>query len=159
MNFDGSAFNIKFGLVNININRAINKLDELAVWLELLFHKPRVICLTETWLHDTSLPVVITGYKMYNFPHTTSTVGGICFLVKSNIACSDLTLTHDTFVSFEYAALSFTINRRATMLFEIYRLPSTSIIDFVDELSSLLTNLNNTTVTDNLIIAGDINID
>ena len=45
------------------------------------------------------------------------------------------------------------------MLFEIYRPPSTSIIVFVVELSSLLTNLNNTTVTDNLIIAGDFNID
>ena len=85
--------------------------------------------------------------------------GGICFLVKSNIVCSVLTLTHDTFVSFEYTALSFTINGRAVMLFKIYRPPSTSIIDFVVELSFLLTNPNNTTVTDNLIIAGDFNFD
>ena len=45
------------------------------------------------------------------------------------------------------------------MLFGIYRQPSTSIIDFVVELSSLFTNLNNTTVADNPIIAGDFNID
>ena len=57
--------------------------------------------------------------------------GGICFLVKSNIVCSVLTLTHDTFASFEYAALSFTINGRAIMFVVLYRPPSTSIIDFV----------------------------
>ena len=45
------------------------------------------------------------------------------------------------------------------MLFGINRPPSTSILDFIVELSSLLTNLNNTTVIDNLIIAGDFNID
>ena len=41
----------------------------------------------------------------------------------------------------------------------ICRPPSTSVIDFFVELSSLLTNLNNTNVTDNLIIASDFNID
>ena len=45
------------------------------------------------------------------------------------------------------------------MLLGIYRPPSTSIIDFVVELSSLLTNRNKTTVANNLIIAGDFNID
>ena len=45
------------------------------------------------------------------------------------------------------------------MVFGIYRPPSTFIIDFVVDLSSVLTNLNNTTVTDNPIIAGDFNID
>ena len=98
--FDGSVFNNKLGLVNLNINRAINKLDKLAVWLKSLSHKPSVICLTETWLHDTYLPVVIPGNKTYNFPRTTGMGGGICFLVKSNIVFLVLTLNHDAFVSF-----------------------------------------------------------
>ena len=99
-NFDGSVLNNKFGLVNLNINRAINKLDELAVWLESLFHKPSVIYLTETWLYDTSLSVIIPGYKTFNLTRTTGMGGGICFLVKSNIGCPVLTLTHEAFVSF-----------------------------------------------------------
>ena len=123
INFDGSVFNIKFGVINLNINRPINKLDELAEWLESLSHKPSIIYLTETWLHDTSLPVIIPGYKTYSFQPTTGMGGVICFLVKSNIVCSVLTLTHDAFVSFEYAALSFTINGRAMVLFGIYRPP------------------------------------
>ena len=71
INFDGSVFNDKFGSINLNINRVVNILDELAVWLESLSHKLSVTSLTETWLHDTSLPVVIPGYKTYNFPRTT----------------------------------------------------------------------------------------
>ena len=66
INYDDSVFNNKFGLVNLNINRAINKLDEITVWLESLSQKPSVIFLTETWLHITSLSVVIPGYKTYN---------------------------------------------------------------------------------------------
>ena len=54
INFDGSVFNNKFGLINLNINRAINKIDELTVRLESLFLKPSAIYLTETWLHNTS---------------------------------------------------------------------------------------------------------
>ena len=105
INFDGSVFNNKFGLVNLKINRTINNLDELAVWLESLSHELGVICLTETLLHDTSLPIVIPGYKTYNFPLTRCIGGGICFFVKSDTVCSVLTLIHDVFVSFEYAAL------------------------------------------------------
>ena len=117
INFDGYVFNNKFCLLNLNINRAINKLDELAVWLESLSHKPSVICLTETWLHDTSLRVAIPGYKTYKFPYTTGMSGGRRFLFKSNIVCSVSTLTYDAFVSFEYAALSFIINGRAILFF------------------------------------------
>ena len=152
INFDGYVFNNEFGLIDLNINRAINKL-ELTVRLESLSHKQSVICLTETWLHYTSLPVVIPGHKTYNFSRTTGK-GGDMFPCQSNIVCSVLKLTYVAFVSFQYAALSFTINERAQMHFGIYRPPSTFIIDFVVELSFLLTNLCNTTATDNLIIAG-----
>ncbi len=98
VNFDGSVFNNKFSLVNLNMNRTTNQLDELAVRFESLSHKPSAICLTKTWLHDTSLPVIIIGYKTYNFPLTTG-MGG-CILDKSNIVCSVLILIHDVFVSF-----------------------------------------------------------
>ncbi len=145
-------------VLNLNCCSLNNKFNSFCAFLTQLSRQPDIICLTESWLTANNNVLQIPGYNFYNFPRG-SRGGGIALYVRSGF---DAFIVGINFVpsSFEVGMLQLRVSGSNSFIsfLGIYRPPSNSKDDFLDEFERLMQSVPHG-VSDYIIVSGDFNID
>ena len=117
-------------------------------------------CLTETWLFQTDIGVVLAAlpkcYSVFNIPRPHGRGGGVALIYSLSISCIRQVPNQVQVTSFEYLEVCFTWMRRAFRAVIVYRPghPGTDL-DFMREFASLLEVV--LSLEGELLIFGDFN--
>ena len=128
------------------------------------FRKRVDVCaVTETWLKQTDInsmahrEVPPQGYNIISHSRPDDRPGGgVAIVYRDNVKVKDHTETN-LFSIMEYMNASICLNISTINLYIIYRYPASRVIDFCNELTSLLEE-NVNTDRGTLILTGDFNI-
>ena len=144
----------------INAHLITSKVDQFQQ--ELIELNVDMCGITETWLKHDDIDANVKeipppGYKILSTPRKTNQTGGRIALVyrdNYNIKLLDCPKDMDTM---EFQGYHMRFNDTTLNLYVIYRIPSTSILQFCNELSLLFeSNLSNS--SDKTLYIGDFNI-
>ena len=93
-------------LLLTNINRILNKFDELTIIVHNL--KPDIIAITETWLSDDILDSVcsLPHYTIIRKDRQTGLGGGVMFYIHNSLICRKLVSDLDSNTTFEVLFVS-----------------------------------------------------
>ena len=146
---------------HINARSICNKIESFQE--HLLAKRVDVCAVTETWLKQADInsmahrEVPPEGYNIISHSRPDDrTGGGVAIVYRENVKVKDHTETN-LFSTMEYMNVSIYLNISTINLYIIYRYPASSVIDFCNELTSLLEeNINTNRGT--LILTGDFNI-
>lgn len=155
--FNASSFINNFSILHLNIRSAVNKIDELSIWLSKLLSKPDVICLSETWSHGTSPSLRLPGYNVVSVPRACGKGGGVCIFAHDSIRFD--VCTTPVYTSFEHSVLSIDNGNEHVLCMVVYRPPSSCVQEFIVEFTMLLDTLWKTYSDSIWFVAGDFNID
>lgn len=139
-------------MIHLNIRSIGKNFDELVVLLEGLNQRFDLIILTETRnIEDLDL-YSIPGYTNFYSEGRHNSNDGVVVFVREDIKVSFIktTYTENTFVSFDFEVDSYLFSVVA-----VYRLPSTIVLQFIEELDILVSQIDNNRIC---IFTGDINI-
>ena len=120
-----------------------------------------ICALTQTWIKPdddwTCKEVTPPGYDNFNHPQLDGRKGGgIALLYKSHLQVLDYN-NKDNLETMEYSSYQLRLGNRNLNLLVIYQLPTSSIINFGHELTTLIETNILTKRSDPLLI-GDFNI-
>ena len=118
-----------------------------------------LFALTETWFQPDTPPNVLNSvlpqnYSMVHAPRSIGRGGGIALIHRSQLKVSKISLP--AFKSFESLCVTLSLTNFSCKLLIIYRPPQTSVASFLDEFSTLLSDI--VPSSSELLIAGDFNI-
>ena len=150
-----------FSCLNVRSASSItNSLDKPCLLQEFVTdHSIDLLALTETWFQPDTPPnilnsIVPPNYSIIHAPRLHGKGGGIALVFRSFLKVSRIGLP--TFKSFESLCLSLSVSNFTCKLLIIYRPPQTSVATYLDEFSSLLSDLVSS--PSELLISGDFNI-
>lgn len=160
--FEHNVCKKMFTIMHQNIASALSKTDILELTLANLNDSnslPDVICLSETFLksgHENNFK--LSNYELAAFFSRQKKRGGVCILVKTGLNYKKNTNVSKRAVSevFECCAVDFPDNNLIVIC--VYRTPTSNVVVFLDNLDSLLYELN-MKKNKKIVILGDINID
>jgi hypothetical protein len=117
-----------------------------------------IVALSETWLtKDTnSQTVSFDGYTLFR-KDRQNRGGGVGMYVTSTIRCSTFDVNFINDDTFEYLLLELNLARVRVLIASFYRPPNYNLINFCDNLESLM--LNVFPAFDEVICLGDFNVD
>jgi hypothetical protein len=117
-----------------------------------------IVALSETWLtKDTnSQTISFDGYTLFR-KDRQNRGGGVGMYVNSTIRCSTFDVNFINNDTFEYLLLELNLARARVLIASFYRPPSYNLINFCDNLESLM--LNVFPAFDEVICLGDFNVD
>ena len=149
---------VNLSLINAHsITSKVNQFQQ-----ELIDFNVDICGITETWLKHNGIDANVkeippSGYKILSTPRKTNQTGGRIALVyreNYNIKLLDHPKEMDTM---EFQGYHMRFNNTTLNLYVIYRIPSTSILQFCNELSTLFeSDLSNP--SDKTLYIGDFNI-
>ncbi|CAH2108264.1 unnamed protein product [Euphydryas editha] len=155
---DGSqAFAIKS---DADLARVFGSLNtgqiELAVAIDEL--KPDILAINETWLREGDSAPAISGYRFVHIPRHHSIKrgrgGGVGFYIRRGVNAR--VCPHPVVSSVEQMWLRLSVASRCIIIGTAYRAPWQDVVAHLDALTDTITSFPN---CDNLILAGDLNID
>ena len=131
---------------------------------ELLEHHTDICGITETWLKQDDIEATIreiapSGYKILSLPRSTGQQGGgIALVYRDHYNVKQLGKPTNTDTNtMEYQGYHLRFDNIAINLYIIYGLPSSSVIQFCNELSLILES-DLDLATDKTLFVGDFNI-
>ena len=131
-----------FHISHINARSIRNKIESFQE--HLLAKRVDVCAVTETWLKQTDInsmahrEVPPEGYNIISHSRLDDRPGGgVAIVYRDNVKVKDHTETN-LFSTMEYMNASICLNISTNNLYIIYRYPASSVIDFCNELTSLL---------------------
>ena len=163
--YDAQKFNQTFtgynstelSIIHLNVRSlAANGLD-FVTYLETLKLRFKIICLTETWAHDSSLDFLFPDYVgFHNHRHSDRRGGGVSVYVHRTMTaeyCNDLNLMND---SIETVFIKASKADKTIVVGSCYRPPNSSVDTFLANLTEKLHSVNLTQT--NFILCGDFNL-
>jgi hypothetical protein len=156
---------LSFAHLNTNSIASVSlRCDKPALLQDFIIDRGiELLSISETRLHENELSSTINLFTPDNFtfihnPRPGSKGpdlpgGGVGFLYRSYLKLTQLTIP--VFKSFEAMCVDFSVGSKPFRVLTIYRPPSSSVADFVNEFSSLLENL--ISCKSELVITGDFN--
>lgn len=140
-------------LVMQNIRSASKNFDKFLATIETLKIVADVICLTEVWIKEDSLPLFdLDDYELYHCLNNDNRAGGVMLYVRDDIVSEQLSVS---FTSADCVCVGLTIRGVLFVFLCVYRLHGFLVPLFLRELSANLDILN----AANFCLLGDINID
>ena len=140
----------------INCRSVINKTQEIQ--LKLIRNNLDLCILTETWIKegDTITPTRLCpkGYKSLSIYRQDKIGGGIAIIYKSGLNISSS--RDEPYKTMESSSFIISNGNKQLNLTAIYRPPNTNVLEFCNELASLLEN--NINSISELLLLGDFNI-
>ena len=145
-------------MMHVNVRSLYKNFDSLHAFLVSLPFTPHLISLSESRIHDQPLMNInLAGYKFLNVSPTVSKAGGVAVYIHESIDCQkqphqfQLPSAETMWLTLKTPfSLPITVGI-------IYRHPNSStLINFIDELSLCLETLNTKNTT--FYLLGDINI-
>ena len=138
----------------INCRSVINKTQEIQ--LELIRNNLDLCILTETWIKegDTITPTRLcpNGYKSLSISRQDKVGGGIAIVYKSELNISPS--RDEPHKTMESSSFFISTGNKQLNLTAIYRPPNTNVLEFCNDLASLLeTNINSSS---ELLLLGDL---
>ena len=160
----GGSFTASLRVVHHNVQGLLSKFTEITQWLHLSCNSNIILCCSETWLKDGSIPVV-PGFTSYCSPLLRRTTGkrplpGSCLFVSNTLSPSHPTLCEIVEQSTTYLNVTcclVSVKHGQTAVLSVYWSPSTCCTAAMTELHSILMQLS--PYVKYLIVAGDFNID
>ena len=150
-----------FCISHINARSIHNKIESFQE--HLLARRVDICAVTETWLKQADInsmahrEVPPEGYSIISHSRLNDRPGGgVAIVYRDNVRVKDHTGTN-LFSTMEYMNASICLNISTINLYIIYRYLASSVIDFCNELVSLLEE-NVNTDKGTLILTGDFNI-
>ena len=150
--------NNAFTLLNINIRSSNKNFYKIELLLAQLNFLPTIICITETWLHNTK--PLLHSLPGYNFIDKKSNgkAGGVGIFISNSLQFKQITNYELHSTNCEDIWIEVTIsNRKKITVGSIYRHPSPDINEFQRNFNKSLELLNKKNKA--YVIGGDINID
>ena len=146
-----------FSLLHLNARSLFNKINHLNILLSEINHSFSIIGISETWLDDTSGPIIsIPDYTFIYNNRKNKTGGGVGLFVSNKY---DFIVRHDLCPyedCIEWLAIEVIASSTNILIFIIYRPPNTDPLLFSNHLSS---SLNQKSIRNKQIyIMGDFNI-
>ena len=152
---------VNFGCLNIRSASSITSaLDKPYLLQEFIADSSiELLALTETWFQPDTPTNVINSilppkYCIINAPRAQGRGGGIAVIYRSYLKVVKLPLP--SYTSFESLFVALTVGSSTCKVIVIYRPPSSSMTTFLDEFSSLLTDIVSSPCE--ILISGDFNI-
>ena len=131
---------------------------------ELLQHHMDICGITETWIKQddieaTTREIAPSGYKILSSPRSTGQQGGgIALVYRDHYNVKQLgKLTNTDANTMKYQGYHMRFDNISINLYIIYQLPSSSVIQFCNELSLILES-DLDLATDKTVFVGDFNI-
>ena len=131
----GKEYDNSFSLIHFNCRRLHRNFDNLALLLNEIKHKFKIIGLTETWLHSSSF-IDAFQFDGYNFLHSDRVNrrgGGTGLYIHKSLQHkfrSDLSVTcnsfESTFIEFE------SVKCKKTVIGVIYRPPGQNVDELIN---------------------------
>ena len=149
--------------LSLNIQSINAKIDQLRIYLEqlrLVNCKFDAICVQETWLGDDSSDshLQIEGYTLINQPYQLSSHNGLAIYLSNNLQYANININRSATNSWEGQFIKIKISQNQNItLGNIYRPPRESIEYYQNFMNEFIATTN--TISGELIIAGDYNID
>nr|CAI5854487.1 unnamed protein product [Callosobruchus analis] len=140
-------------LLNLNIRSLFPSLTTLSTYLTK--NEIDIVMLCETWL-DASINSDLLNISSYNIIRADrdGRGGGVAVYIKRNYSYK--TILSKVSPCLEQLWISIKINKRTYSLAVVYRPPSASVVDCINELDISISTV--LPVSDSLLIAGDLNI-
>ena len=152
---------LTFSCLNVRSASSItNSLDKPCLLQEFISdYSIDLFALTETWFQPNTPANILNSitppnYSIIHAPRKHGKGGGIAVVHRNHLKITTLSLP--TFSSFESLYLTLSVSSFTCKLLFIYRPPHTSVASFLDEFSTLLSDL--ITSPSEVLIAGDFNI-
>jgi hypothetical protein len=144
-------------IAQLNTRSAVQKGDSIQD--SIIDQELDILALTETWFrssHDISVinSVAPNGCSIHHQPRTTGRGGGVAVIYRSSASAK--INPHNTFPTFEHMDITLTHDSHSLRVVVIYRPPSTSIPQFIDDFGHLVDDLN--LANGKLVMLGDFNI-
>lgn len=137
-------------IIHLNIRSLPSKIDHLKAWV--VYNKPSVITLSETWLHSNILDSEIKlDYVLYRADRGPRG-GGVATYVSSHL-CSELIIPTVSPLHFECLFIKLILKNKHLTIGNIYR-PPNSPSESTDCILSTLDSLDH---PGEMIILGDFN--
>lgn len=140
-------------VIHLNIRSLSHKIDLLRAWL--VYNKPNVITLSETWLNNNILDeeIKLDGYVLYRADRSTRG-GGVATYVSSTLL-SELISPKENPVYFEclFVKISFHVNKQL-IIGNIYRPPNSPS----ESIQCIGNTIKSVGSSNEMIILGDFNI-
>lgn len=149
-----------FSIIHINSRSLLCNINEIYSLLNLCNNMFSVICITETWLNESS--ATLASLPNFNFVSKNRNLkagGGVGFFIKESlkfITRDDLQFDSDYFESMVVEI--FNVAGKSYLIIVIYRPPNTDPFKFFNDLSNLF-KLLKSYKNKPIYILGDFNID
>ena len=122
-----------------------------------------ICAIAETWIKKDDIEAITKevpplGYKIFSKPRTTGkNGGGLALVYKDYLTVNELIAENHTFNTMEIQGYHIRLDHILINLYVTYRIPSTSIISFCDELLQVLEE-DIAKSADKTLLVGDFNI-
>ena len=129
-------------LSHVNARSFANKIDQFQV--EVCDNKVDICTITEIWIRKDDMEaftkdVPPIGYKIFSKPRTTGrNGGGLALVYKDYLTVNELLADNHIFNTMEIQGYHVRLDHISINLYVIYRIPSTSVIAFCDELTQVM---------------------
>ena len=140
-----------------NVRSAREKAEEIKQ--EIMDQRIDILALSETWFHpDESAMVLKTflpdGYDIKHCARTQGRGGGLAMIYRENLSATVQTIPKPK--TFECMQINFSVDNRTVKMIAIYRPPTSSKSEFVEEFSDLCEKENIS--GGEVVMLGDFNI-
>lgn len=142
--------------MNYNIRSYNRNFDTCCAFLESLYAVPDILILTETWFSEIPSFTVLDKFKSFHTVRSNIRGGGVSLLFDMKFKCTFLTELSICSDIIESCVVEIIINNKPIIIVAIYRPPSGSLIDFIDSMVSILSDVK--LLRKDIIIAGDMNV-
>ncbi|KAG8319844.1 hypothetical protein J6590_108404 [Homalodisca vitripennis] len=140
-----------FNIIYTNIRSMRKNFDSFIININNSINRINIIILSEIWIGTDEVELFnIPGYVLFAECNDVYRSGGVLCYVDNSFDCNQLQLNMTTA---DALLLNVRFNRSYFKLLCLYRLHNFSENLFLDEISNVLSNINN-----NVIFVGDINI-
>ena len=145
--------------VQLNVRGITSKETEVSYLIDncLYNDKPDVLLLCETWLNPFSPVLKIPGYETFQRNRAAKKGGGVAILLADKYRCKVIDVQ---FISQEFESIFVKLELRkgeCICLGSIYRPPNTDPVKFIEEYSSMISQLKKE--CQNVVIGLDHNMD
>lgn len=146
----------QLNIVQLNLRSIYKYWDTLNIYLNTCWKHIHILMLCETAItNDLTCLYEVPGFKAYNYCRTKKTGGGILLYVRDEIIFLQKSLETKYFENV-FGIITLPNNISMNIL-AIYRPPNHSKSLFLNEISSILSNVINP--LENMLFFGDVNLD